>query len=92
MGPLAAIYLASRLLREATPLLTDHEPVKPKPTVIDKPLNHMTDAEVMTEWHKWNNKIVNSTSWGAALTAAGEFRKECASELRLRNILVPGNE
>lgn len=25
MGPLAAIYLASQLLREATPLLPDHE-------------------------------------------------------------------
>lgn len=86
MGPLAAIYLASRLLREATPLMTDHEPVKPVAPPKDKRLSEMTNAEVLAEWSKWDDQIKNATGWGAAVGAADEFRTDAARELHRRGI------
>lgn len=53
------------------------------------PIKGLTDEKLIAEWHNWNNKIINATSWGAALGAAYELRTECARELRRRNIPIP---
>lgn len=49
-------------------------------------IRDLTDDDLIDEFHKWNNKIKTATSWGAALSAANEFRQECQREIDRRNI------
>lgn len=51
---------------------------------MDKPFREMTDDELQAEWQKWDDKISNATGWGAALSAADEFRTDAAREIQRR--------
>jgi hypothetical protein len=55
-------------------------------TIKTKALCEMTNEELKMEWKMWDEKIKNATSWGAALAAAVEFKKDCEREMRLRGV------
>jgi hypothetical protein len=51
-------------------------------------IKDQSDEELLKEYQYWNDKVKNATSWGAALTAADEFRRECYREINLRGLLL----
>lgn len=51
-----------------------------------KPIKQLTNEELLIERKHWDDLIRGTTMWGAALTAADEFRKDCEIELRIRGI------
>jgi hypothetical protein len=53
-------------------------------------IRDLTDVQLAAQWQNWNNKITNATNWGASLTAANEFRRECEREINERGIIVIG--
>lgn len=50
-----------------------------------KLIKDLSDTELLEEWLMWDSKVKNATSWGAAVGAAAEFRKECSREIDKRN-------
>ena len=54
-------------------------------------IKDLDDKALVEEYSFWDDKIKNAKSWGAALTAADEFRKECEQELLRRGKSVPAN-
>lgn len=48
----------------------------------------MTVEEIVQEWKHWDDIITNANSWGAALSEAAEFRRDCAVELAKRGVKV----
>jgi hypothetical protein len=50
----------------------------------DKRYRDMTDDELRAEAEKWDAEVRNAESWGAAVAAAAEFRRECERELDRR--------
>lgn len=52
-----------------------------------KSFKDMTLEELEAEHKYWDDKFVNATSWGGALTAADEFRRDCARHIKLRKQL-----
>lgn len=53
-------------------------------------IRDLPDDELLEEWWKWDQQVRKATSWGAALAAADEFRKECAQEIERRNVASHG--
>ena len=49
-----------------------------------KQISDLTDDELALEFKKWDDYIKDATGWGAALTAADEFRSACEKEMRKR--------
>jgi hypothetical protein len=49
-----------------------------------KQIKDLTDEELSAEHKKWEDYIKNATGWGAALSAADEFKKSCEIEMRIR--------
>lgn len=49
-------------------------------------IRDMTDEQLLAEHENWDRNIRNATSWGAALAAADEFRKECLLEINRRGL------
>lgn len=56
---------------------------------INKPIRDLTNDELLSEWHYWNDKIKNAKGWGAALAAANGFRTSCEVQLKIRKIAIP---
>lgn len=54
-----------------------------------KQISELTDEELEAEYKKWDEYISNATGWGAALTAADEFRTACAKEMLHRKVNRP---
>ena len=63
------------------------------PHHIDQPghgnLTEKSDAGVAAEYLFWNDKIKQSKTWGAAVGAAIEFRRDAERELLRRGLDVP---
>lgn len=51
-----------------------------------KPFKDMTLEELEVEHKYWDDKIANATSWGGALTAADEFKRDCVRHIKLRKL------
>lgn len=49
-------------------------------------ISQLSDEALIAEYRMWEKKIAEATSWGAALTAASEFRRACRSELKRRGL------
>jgi len=79
-GPRASIRVSRNALREWA-----LEVLRMTKTTVKTP----SDEDVLAEWWRWDEKIKSATSWGAALAAADEFRKDAERELRRRGIPVP---
>ncbi len=48
-------------------------------------IRDLDDCALLSEWWFWDHKIRTATSWGGALGAANEFRKDCEAEIARRN-------
>lgn len=46
----------------------------------------LSDNDLFVEWCRWNNQIAAAKSWGGALAAALQFRRDCAREARRRGL------
>jgi hypothetical protein len=52
-------------------------------------IRDLSDADLIKEFSEWSRQIKSTTSWGAALAAAVEFRRGCKTELLRRGIKLP---
>lgn len=48
-------------------------------------IRYLSDVDLLQEWYTWDYKVRKAKSWGAALSAADEFRRECQGEIDRRN-------
>lgn len=69
-------------------LVADPEPTNPYKTHKGE-VSTFGNSELYEEYHHWNWQIAQATSWGAALTAADEFRKDALREIRRRGLPDP---
>ncbi len=60
------------------------ETVMDESKVSSKPFHEMTLPELRAELEVWDRKIAEAPRWGAALTAAYEFREQCLSWIARR--------
>lgn len=56
----------------------------------NKPIRNLTDTELLSEWHYWNEPIKAAPSWGAALAVADAFLASCETQLKIRKFTIPG--
>jgi hypothetical protein len=47
----------------------------------------MTDDELRAEADRWAAEVRNATGWGAAVSIADNFRRQCEQELNRRQHL-----
>lgn len=60
---------------------------EPKPNT---QIRDLSDNELLEEYKYWDNKIISATSWGASIAAANRFRKDCETQIKLRNLTLSG--
>ena len=52
-------------------------------------LRDKSDEGVIAEWHFWNNEIIKTRGWGAAMAVAAEFREDAKREIKRRGLVLP---
>lgn len=52
-------------------------------------LRNKTDTGLLAEWQHWEDKINSAKGWGASITAADEFRRDCRREIERRGLKIP---